>query len=54
MTLTHPDNGSAFRAPSAWIPLALAAGAIALLAGYLATGHARGPLDTISQSDSQQ
>jgi hypothetical protein len=23
-------------------------------AGYLATGHARGPLDTISQSDTQQ
>ena len=32
------SNGSAFRAPSAWIPLALAAAAIALLAGYLATG----------------
>jgi hypothetical protein len=38
VTLTHMNNGSAFRAPSAWIPLALAAAAIALLAGYLATG----------------
>jgi hypothetical protein len=30
--------GSPFRAPSAWIPVALAGAAIALLAGYLLTG----------------
>ena len=30
--------GSPFRAPSAWIPVALTGGAIALLAGYLLTG----------------
>jgi len=37
MTAT-PDGGSALRAPSAWIPLVLAGGATALLAGYLMTG----------------
>ena len=31
-------NGSAFRARSAWIPLALALAALAFLAGYLVTG----------------
>jgi len=29
---------SAFRAPSAWVPLALAACALAMLGGYLVTG----------------
>ena len=38
MTATPSSNGSAFRAPSAWIPAALAVGAIALLAGYFVTG----------------
>jgi hypothetical protein len=32
------DPGSPFRSPSAWIPVALAGAAIALLAGYLLTG----------------
>lgn len=36
-TMTSSDN-SAFRAPSGWIPLALAASAVLLLTGYLATG----------------
>ena len=36
---TGPDTpGSPFRALSGWIPLALAGAALALLAGYLATG----------------
>ena len=39
MTATiEKGSGSAFRAKSAWIPLALAGAAIALLAGYLMTG----------------
>ena len=39
MTATISNEpGSPFRAPSAWIPVALAGGAIALLAGYLLTG----------------
>ena len=39
MTATIEDGpGSPFRAPSAWIPVALAGAAIALLAGYLLTG----------------
>jgi hypothetical protein len=38
MTFANTSNGSAFRAPSAWIPFVLAGAAIALLAGYLATG----------------
>lgn len=33
-----PPHRSAFRAITAWIPLALSAAAIALLAGYFATG----------------
>ena len=32
------DNGSPFRATSAWVPVALAGAATALLAGYLLTG----------------
>jgi hypothetical protein len=34
------DDGrrSAFRAPSAWVPVALAGAAVALLGGYLLTG----------------
>ena len=35
---SNSGNGSAFRAPSGWIPVALALAAIALLAGYLVTG----------------
>jgi hypothetical protein len=35
---TDTPPGSPFRAPSAWIPVALAGAAIALLAGYLLTG----------------
>ena len=38
MTVTTSGNGSAFRAPSAWIPVALALAAIALLGGYFVTG----------------
>ena len=39
MTATIDDRpGSPFRARSAWIPIALAGAAIALLAGYFATG----------------
>jgi hypothetical protein len=37
-TASKSGDGSAFRAPSAWIPLILAATALALLAGYLLTG----------------
>lgn len=35
---TAERSGSPFRAPSAWIPIALAGAATALLAGYLLTG----------------
>ncbi len=35
---TTTDTASPFRAPSAWIPIALAGAATALLAGYLLTG----------------
>ena len=38
VTISNGSNGSAFRAPSAWIPLVFAAAATALLAGYLLTG----------------
>jgi hypothetical protein len=38
MTATTSGGGSAFRAPSAWIPPVLAAAATAVLAGYLLTG----------------
>jgi hypothetical protein len=39
MTATIDNRpGSPFRAPSAWIPIALAGAATALLAGYLLTG----------------
>jgi hypothetical protein len=38
MTATTSGKGSAFRAPSGWIPVVLAVVAIGLLAGYLATG----------------
>jgi hypothetical protein len=38
MTAMTSGNGSAFRAPSGWIPVALAVAATLLLAGYLATG----------------
>ena len=37
-TMTGNGPRSAFRAPSAWVPVALAGGAIALLAGTLLTG----------------
>ena len=35
---SNGPHGSAFRAPSGWVSPALAAAALALLAGYLATG----------------
>ena len=38
MTTMTSGNGSAFRSPSAWIPVALAVAAMALLAGYFVTG----------------
>jgi hypothetical protein len=38
MTETTTTTASAFRAPSAWAPLLLATAALALVAGYLATG----------------
>ena len=38
VTISNGSNGSAFRAPSAWIPLVFAVAATALLAGYLLTG----------------
>ena len=38
MTVSTSSNGSAFRAPSGWIPVVLALAAIALLASYLITG----------------
>ena len=37
-TLSNDGNGSAFRAPSGWIPVILAAAAFSLFAAYLATG----------------
>ena len=36
--IIQDEPGSAFRAKSAWIPVALAGAAIALLAGYFLTG----------------
>jgi hypothetical protein len=36
--IVYSGPGSPFRAPSAWIPVALAGAAIALLGGYLLTG----------------
>ncbi|HEY7806952.1 MAG TPA: hypothetical protein VIC34_07115 [Croceibacterium sp.] len=38
MSETTNQSGSAFRAPSAWAPLMLAAIALAMLGGYLITG----------------
>ena len=38
MTATPSDGSSAIRAWSGWIPVTLAAAAMALLAGYLLTG----------------
>lgn len=38
MSETTNQNGSAFRAPSAWAPLILAGAALAMLVAYLATG----------------
>jgi hypothetical protein len=37
-TTIEPGSGSPFRAASAWIPIALAGAAMALLAGHLLTG----------------
>jgi hypothetical protein len=37
-TTTEPGPGSPYRTASAWIPIALAGAATALLAGYLLTG----------------
>ena len=38
MQYATSSNGSAFRSPSAWIPLLLAGAAVAVLLGFLVTG----------------